>query len=116
MAHFVFVVVTHINEQRIRVVEHRVHFRGLEIVADIAGIKTRVLNAIRHNPLTHFHSQHPEGFPVIFQRNVQTHAVKCRIKGVQLLAERLHLTLRYADLGVNPFMRQIDATENIQRG
>ena len=71
VAHFIFVVVTHIDEHCIRIVEHRVHFSGLEVLPHIRGIEARIVDAIRHNTLTHLHAQHPERFAVIIQRNVQ---------------------------------------------
>ena len=71
MPHFVFIVVTHINEHGIRIVQHRIHFRSLEIFTDIRRVKLGIVDTVRHDAFTHLHAQHPEGFPVIVQGNVQ---------------------------------------------
>ncbi|CCJ92130.1 hypothetical protein BN132_4058 [Cronobacter turicensis 564] len=115
MAHFIFIVVTHIDKYRVGIVKHGVDFRRLEIVAHVAGVKGRIVNAVRHDAVTHFHAQHPERFPVVIQRNVQTHAIERRMKGVQRGAKRLDMTFRHADLRVDAFMSKINTAKDIQR-
>ncbi len=116
MAHFIFIVVTHIDEHRVRIVKHGVHFRRLEIFAHVARVKGRIVNAVRHDAVTHFHAQHPEGFPVVIQGDVQAHAIERRMKAIQRSAKRLDVAFRNAYLRVDAFMGKIDTAKDIQRG
>ncbi|CCJ97710.1 hypothetical protein BN130_173 [Cronobacter malonaticus 507] len=116
MAHFIFVVVTHIDEHGVRIVKHGVHFRRLEIFTHVARVKRRIVDAVRHDAVTHFHTQHPERFPVVIQRNVQTHAIKRWMEAVQRGAKRLDIAFRNAYLRVDAFVGKIDTAKDIQRG
>ena len=72
MTHLIFIVVAHINEYRFRIVQHGVYFCSLEIIPHVAGVKVWIVNTIRHDTFADFHTQYPERFTVIIQRNIQT--------------------------------------------
>ena len=48
-----------------------VQFRRLQILTNIAGIKVRIVNTVGNNAIAYLHTQYPEGFPVIIQRDIQ---------------------------------------------
>ena len=54
--HFIFIVVAHINEYRVRIVQHGVHFCRFQVITHIAGVKVRIINPIRHNAFANFHA------------------------------------------------------------
>ena len=115
MPHFVFVVITHIDKYGVRIVQHRVHFCRFEILAHVTGIERRIVNAVRHDTLTHLHAQHPERFAVIIKRDVETHVVQCRIKTVEKIAESTDFAFWHADLRVDALMSEINTPKYIQR-
>ena len=69
--HFILIVVTHVDKQCIGIVKHGVHFRRLQILTNIAGIKVRIVNTVGNDTIADLHAQYPEGFPVIIQRDIQ---------------------------------------------
>ncbi len=116
VAHFIFVVVTHIDKHGVGIVKHGVHIGRFQVFAHIAGVKRRIVNAVGHNAFTHFQAQHPEGFTVIIERHVQAQAIQRRIEGVKKFPQGVDFALRHADLGVNAFMGQINTAKDVQGG
>ncbi len=114
MAHFIFVVVTHIDKHGVGIVEHGVNVGRFQVLTHIAGVKRRVVNAVGHNAFAHFQAQHPERFAVIVEGNVQAQAVQRRVKGVQEVTQGLDVAFRHADLRIDTFVRQIDAAKDVQ--
>ncbi len=60
MADFILIVVAHINKDRVRIVQHRIHICRLQIIADITGVKSRIVNTVSNDTVANFHTQHPK--------------------------------------------------------
>lgn len=114
MTDFVLIVVAHIDEHRIRIVDHLIDAIGLQILADVAWVKALVIDAVGHDALAHLEAQHPKGFAVVFQRDVQAHLIQRRVRGEQRGFERVEIMLRHADLRVDALFRHVDAAEHLQ--
>ncbi|MNZ73245.1 hypothetical protein D3C78_916540 [compost metagenome] len=115
MSHFVFIVIAHIDKDGVRVVQHGVHFCCFKIFAHVAGIKRRIVNSVSHDTFTHFHTQYPERFAIIIERDVKAHVVQCRIKTVEKIAESTDFAFWHADLRVDALMSEINTPKYIQR-
>ena len=113
MAHFIFVVVAHIDKYRVRIVQHGVNFCRFQVVADVAGIEGRIVNPVRDDTIADLHAQHPEGFTIVIKGDIQTQVFKRRIKAVQPFAQLFHEAGRDADLGVNALVGEIDTAKDL---
>ncbi|MNJ05682.1 hypothetical protein D3C73_1671640 [compost metagenome] len=63
-------MVTHIDKQRIRIVNHLVNAIGLQILTDVRRVEALVIEAVGNDAFTHFQAQHPEGFSIVFQGDI----------------------------------------------
>lgn len=87
----VLIVVAHIDEYRIRIVDHLIDAIGLQILTDVARIEALVIDAVSHDALAHLEAQHPEGFAVVFQRDIQADLIHagCEANSAALNASKL---------------------------
>ena len=114
MTHLIFIVVTHIDKYRIRIVKHGIDVRRLEIIPNIGGIERGIVDAIGDNTVTHFQAQHPERFPIVLKGDIETQPRQRRIEAIQKLTQRFNIAFRHADLRVDPFPGQINTTKDLQ--
>jgi len=107
------VVVAHVDDDRVRIIDVLIHLFGREVLANVGDIERRIIESVSHDLRADLDGESEERrLGTVFDCDLVRYTSQlglCLYPGI----ERLPVLLGNIHLGVDPLVRHVDATETV---